>query len=195
VEITGYPVFHGDSAPGSMMILLEFVDGARALFTGDLLCPLLRAKDWAKLHGVDVLYADANTRFPYPRSGHWSIVDYDPAEKGVSKKLSDWTEGQHPSYLVTPDARGFEKHTHEYLDQFLDEAYNGQTPCSSIFQFVKLIALKQVHLVHYSGYEDYKHHGETIMTDDALLAWTRGKWANATSPFWNVPKPGDCINL
>lgn len=199
IEITGYPVFHGDFAPGAMMILLNFVDGSKALFTGDLMCPLLRPQDWTEICGVDVVCVDANTRFPYPRSGHWSIVNHDPKKRGLSSKLNDWTEGKHPSYLITPHSRGFEKRTHDYLDEFLRQGLQYQTPCWSIFEFVRLIEPKQVQLVHYSGYEDHQHHdGQEIMTDPVLLEWTEQEWA-VFAPMpriaWNVPKPGDIIRL
>jgi hypothetical protein len=196
VGITGYPAFHGDFAPGAMMILLDFFDKRwRALFTGDLLCPLLRPEDWDELHGIDVVCVDTNTRFPCPNSGHWSIVDHDPGKQGMSDRLKAWHQGQHPSYLVTPHVQRFEERKYAYFDQFLRDAYNGKPPCLSIFEFIERIEPKQVHLVHYSGYEDLQNHGEAIMTDNALIAWTKAEWPNATSPSWDVPKPGDLVGL
>jgi hypothetical protein len=189
-----------------MMILLEFPDGYRALFTGDLLCPLLREEDWLRLRDfeqVDVICVDANTRFPWPRSGHWSIVANDPGKTGMSSELTKWTQRERPSYLVTPHAQNFDERTYHYFDQFLSETYNRQTACCwSIFEFVERVKPRRVQLVHYSGYEDNKHRRQEIMTDDALLAWTKGEWAREVwaraipselEISWEVPKPGKLI--
>lgn len=198
VVITAYPVFHGDFAPGAMLVVLDYGDEqrhARAVFTGDLLCPLLRQEDWGALRDADVVYVDANTRFPWPRSGHWSIVRNDPDHPDVSAALSAWTQREHPSYLVTPHARGFEPVTHSYLDQFLSEAYRGAALCWNIVDFARRLQPKLVQLVHYSGYEDLKYHRQAVMTDRELADWTRVAAAGPEPILWSVPGPGDRFPL
>ena len=78
LKLTFYPVFHGESALGAGMLYFELPENnsfRNAIFTGDLLCPLLRKKDYEVLQGCEVVYADANNRYPYPNSNHWSIIN------------------------------------------------------------------------------------------------------------------------
>lgn len=77
LSVTAFPVFHGAFAPGACLMLLEYAENdshAKAILSGDLLCPLIEPNDYALLHGARVAYVDANTRFPYPSSGHWSVI-------------------------------------------------------------------------------------------------------------------------
>ena len=41
VKVTAYPVCHGPRAFGAMMLVLNFENGKKVIFTGDCLCPLL----------------------------------------------------------------------------------------------------------------------------------------------------------
>lgn len=43
LTVTFFPVYHSKQAPGSSMILIEIKD-KRIIYTGDLLCPLIRKK-------------------------------------------------------------------------------------------------------------------------------------------------------
>jgi hypothetical protein len=191
--IKSFPVFHGDHAPGACLMLVEYRPLAqppvKAILTGDLLCPLLRKQDYDSLLNPAVVYVDANTRFPWPRSGHWSIVPR-------SATLDDWREGLHPSYLVTPHSRNFEPVTHGFLDDFLNEQRNCRDLCWTIRDFVERINPPKVQLVHYSGYEDQKHHGEAILTDEQLLSWVERTVHTREQPTsWHIPLPGDTFEL
>lgn len=203
LSLIAFPVFHGDYAPGASLLLAQYRTDTRslpyqAIFTGDLLCPLLREQDFERLRGAHVIYADANTRFPWPRSGHWSIVDHD-ARKGIgtqSTAIVSWKQRFHPSYLLTPHSRGFEEVTHFFLDEFLNQVGAGHKLYWSIFEFVRRIQPQDVQLVHYSGYEDLKHHEQAILDYERLLDWTQNEARRLDlSVQWRIPKPGDCLPL
>ncbi len=188
-----FPVFHGDYAPGACLMLVEYRPPARppvkAILTGDLLCPLLRQQDYESLRNPAVVYVDANTRFPWPPSGHWSILPR-------SAVFDDWREGLHPSYLITPHARSFEPVTHGFLDDFLHEQRHCHDLCWTIRDFVERVQPQKVQLVHYSGYEDQQYHGEAILTDEQLLAWVeRTVDRGGQAGFWGVPQPGNIFTL
>ena len=77
VELTAYPVYHGNSAYGAAMIVAEVKNAGnkkqKIIFSGDLLSPLIRETDYTRLQGAKYLFADVNNRFPYPRTNHWSL--------------------------------------------------------------------------------------------------------------------------
>jgi len=86
VTVTPLPFYHGRSALGAAMFLFKIEEKERkikALFTGDVLCPLLRDIDYTTLEGIDLLVADANNRYPYPKSNHWSVL------QGLNNQKSD----------------------------------------------------------------------------------------------------------
>ncbi len=94
LHITAFPVYHGPYAHGACLILAEY-GGERAILSGDLLCPLIAEGDWVKLQGAKVAYVDANTRFPWSESGHWSIIEKnDDGEEVIDSErrgsVSDW---------------------------------------------------------------------------------------------------------
>ena len=204
ITLTAFPVFHGDFAPGAILVLAEFKleEGAsseKAIFTGDLLCPLLRENDYERLQDAKVIYADSNTRFPWPKSSHWSIAEDAPKDSRNPYPFTKWSQQDCPSYLVTPHARGFDLDTHLFLDQFLCEALPGKIKiCWSILEFARLVQPGNIQVVHYSGHEDQEYHQQAILTDDELLKWTQDAAASAnlsSSISWKVPKPGDIFTI
>ena len=57
LELTPFPVYHGPSAPGAILLLAEVVNQGeprKAVFTGDVLTPLLRAEDYDGLKTTTV---------------------------------------------------------------------------------------------------------------------------------------------
>ena len=82
IKLMPLPVYHGDRAPGPNMLVFQInlPDGSdrKIIFTGDILCPLLRKADFRLLSGAVMLFTDANNRFPYPASNHWSITGESP---------------------------------------------------------------------------------------------------------------------
>ena len=87
--ISAFPVFHGEGARGSAMLLVEYTNGestSAVLFTGDLLFPMLRNKDYLTLSEAQALYIDCSNRFSYPASNHLSFTA-DAAENGIQSGI------------------------------------------------------------------------------------------------------------
>lgn len=188
LQLKALPVFHGDYAPGASMILTELQEAEssfRVLFTGDLLCPLLRRSDVEELRAVVAVFADCNTRFPWPRSNHWSIV-----VEEYRKVLETWDRYGKLEALRRPHAG----------DPSEEQYFSGVDPESTqlfwaVDEFVEAIAAKNVCVVHYSGYEDAKHHGRDILSDEELVTWIRGGGARAGSVEWHIPRPGQLCSI
>jgi len=177
MELIFYPVFHGESAAGAGMLLFEYEHNNRmykALFTGDILIPLLRKRDFEHLQSCDVVYTDANNRFPYPNSNHWSVMRPEISGKEESEFLKSWlkSKGNNTNWLVRPNIPvKFNKTIHGFFEEFLKETLSGQQLVLSVFDFCKKIDVRNVNLIHYSGSEDYKHYGKDIFNTDEFQAW------------------------
>lgn len=211
LRMMAFPVFHAAHAPGSILVMVEYApdtnesrDPVRAIFTGDLLCPLLRNSDWPVLTGVKVVFADANARFPWPDSGHWSIVSTPPAQSPKGRVLDDWRTQAKQADLIKPHNPDLSAQRRSFLGQFCADINAHVNPhqslCLSIFDFAEHIHPSDVQLVHYSGYEDHKHHGQAILTDQQLLDWTQqtaqaSGYSHVPSISWGIPKPGDYFQL
>jgi hypothetical protein len=177
LSVTALPVFHGMYAPGSCLLLLEYTENgayAKAILSGDLLCPLIEPHDYTLLHGARVAYVDANTRFPCPPSGHWSILH---ASSGANP-LPNWMANLKLDDLLAPDAGMVSIPRAMHLDRVL---------CWSIDTFVERVAPQSVALVHYSGYEDSTVHHEAILTDVELRQWV---CSNLDAQTWYIPLAG-----
>jgi ribonuclease BN (tRNA processing enzyme) len=206
LQVTAFPVFHGDFAPGASLLLLEYAEAAhrKAVLTGDLLCPLLRHSDFERLRDADVLYVDAYSRFPWPRTNHWSFAAYDPRQgrETESTELTAWRRDYPLTYLITPHTRAFERQTHRqyyrFFDDFLLEALQDRSQlCWSIVEFAQRIQPQRIQLVHYGGHEDLRHYGQAILNDEELLSWTQREAlsCNLAAEAWSVPRPGDLLRL
>jgi phosphoribosyl 1,2-cyclic phosphodiesterase len=206
LKVTAFPVFHGDFAPGASLLLVEYAEAAhgKAVLTGDLLCPLLRQADFELLRGADVLYVDAYSRFPWPRTNHWSFAAYDPRQgrETESAELAAWRREYPLTYLITPHTRAFERQTHRqyyrFFDDFLLEALQDRSQlCWSIVEFAQRMQPKRIQLVHYGGHEDLRHYGQAILNDEELLSWTQREALsyNLAAETWSVPPPGDLLRL
>ena len=189
LKLTFYPVFHGESALGAGMLYFEFPEYnnfKKVLFTGDLLCPLLRKDDYETLKNCDIVYADSNNRFPYPNSNHWSLSFNDK-----NNIFGNWQKAKlRLSYLIRPNLPvKFNKHIHNYFEQIIKE---DKELCFSVLEFANKINAKNVNLIHYSGSEDKKHYKKEILTEKKLAKWTniQAKKQNIKSKFF-VPKVSD----
>lgn len=194
-----YPVYHGERSLGPGMLVFEarHVDGQdrKVILTGDVLCPLLRKADYRVLRDADYLIVDANNRYPYPGSNHWSISPGAPDGSGESKYLKAFREKISCTHLVAPHipvARDPE--VHAYFDEFL--AYCNEKLPLSVFDFAAMTGPRKILLVHYGGIEDRNHNGEEILNPVQLE-----NWANAEAEIRNirsefiVPLPGDLYKL
>ena len=198
MNITFFPVFHGESASGSGMLFFEFTKpekNYKALFTGDILIPLLRKRDLVKLQDCDIVCTDANNRYPYPNSNHWSVLRPELINEPDSEFLNGWlkSKGRKINWLIQPNVPvKYNKTIHGYFEEFLKEIYQGQELFLSVFDFSKKINTKNVNLVHYSGAEDFKHYGKEIFNTEKLQSWVNenAKTVNLESKFI-VPKVGN----
>lgn len=168
IYLTCFPVYHGQGAVGASMLLFE-TGGKRILFTGDLFSPLLRETDYQQLFGVDLLVVDANNRFPWPRTNHWSFAGHPDHPMERSEPLR--------SFLQETEQTGFTAPHQEdcrtaYFRQ-LEKEWNVAIQPFTILEFLNRIRPRKVVLVHYSGTEDQKYYGEPLLNAGELESWVR----------------------
>lgn len=190
LSVTAFPVFHGAFAPGACLMLLEYTEGssrAKAILSGDLLTPLVEPSDYDLLSGAAVAYVDTNTRFPSPRTGHWSLTEKVSKSASDPNPLKTWFGQQDIDRLLSvhKGAQGFEA----LCESFKSSVNSLHELCWSIDTFVKWAEPQSVALVHYSGYEDAKEHNEVILTDTELLDWASSEACSKT--IWRVPRVAD----
>ena len=175
VKVTPFPVYHGKSADGAAMLFFnieEQNEKRRILFTGDILCPLLRDEDYITLNNIDLVVADANNRYPYPDSNHWSIL------KGLnneqSRFLEEFIERSTIGTFLYPHLKN--KISDNYcrcFDYFLNQEFHPNRFHFTIESFIKSINPQKVAFLHYSGDEDEKYYNEDILKDSELIDWIR----------------------
>jgi glyoxylase-like metal-dependent hydrolase (beta-lactamase superfamily II) len=195
LEVIFYPVFHADSAPGSGMILFkEKKAKSKALFTGDVVCPLLRNIDFLELNNCNVVYADTNNRFAYPESNHWSF-SIAPEGTGNNPFFDAWynEKGKNLSWLIHPNLpQIFDPQILAYFNEFVKEQMTNPLLCFTITDFVKKILPVKVNLLHYSGSEDKRHNNQDIFNEKQLEDWAKQMAKKTgTSASFHVPKVGD----
>ena len=162
--VTTYPVYHGSSAIGASMLLFQIrekTQTVKTLFTGDILCPLLRKEDYDVMQNVDLLVCDANNRFPYPKSNHWSIIEGKDGQQ--SKYLKDFINESSMGTLLSPHLKNisFESYS-RCFDYFLNCEYHPDEFHFTAESFIKAIKPKKVAFLHYSGSEDEKYYKSKI---------------------------------
>jgi len=200
LQVTPFPVFHGSSAFGASMLVFEVSDNqisSKAIFTGDMLCPLLREKDYQFIKKSDVIYIDCNNRFSYPKCNHGSLIVTMPENNSESKFLTTWKKENDISFLITPHlGKKYDISKHSYFDEFLSENPDLRKIPFSIFDLIKMTDIAKVNLVHYSGYEDKKYYDQDIVDDRTLEKFAIEKAISCkfTSKFL-VPKVGDIYEL
>ena len=177
-----------------MLVFETAVNGEqprKIIFTGDILCPLLRKADYRYLQDADLVFMDANNRFAYPNSNHWSITPDEPGGTGESKFLKAFREQISCTHLIAshiPVVRDPEAHA--YFDEFL--AYCNERVPMSVLEFTAMTHPRTVMLVHYGGIEDQNHNGQEILNPVQLENWTnaQAETRKLDSEFI-VPRPGD----
>jgi glyoxylase-like metal-dependent hydrolase (beta-lactamase superfamily II) len=200
LQVTPFPVFHGSRAFGASMLVFEFSDNqirSKAIFTGDMLCPLLREKDYRFIKGSDVIYIDCNNRFSYPKSNHGSLITTMPENNSESKFLTEWKKENYISFLINPHSEKKDDIAkHNYFDEFLSDNPDLAKIPFSIVDFIKKTNIPLVNLVHYSGYEDKKFYDQDIVDDKTLekFAVEKAISCKLTSKF-SVPKVGDIYEI
>jgi glyoxylase-like metal-dependent hydrolase (beta-lactamase superfamily II) len=195
--ITFYPVYHGDRVRGPGMLVFETDEvgekSHKIIFTGDILCPLLRETDYRNLQNADMIFVDANNRFPFPGSNHWSITGDAPESSVESEFLKTFRKQISFNHLISshlPDSG--DPGIRAYFDEFLNNRIEN-IPLS-VIDFVRLINPGKVLLVHYGGIEDLNYNRQDILNPVQLEEWAR---AQATKRKMGcefiVPRPGDII--
>ena len=173
VSLIPFPVYHGQSAEGASMLYFKVKENdqyKRILITGDILCPLLREQDYDIISNVDILVADANNRFPYPKSNHWSILN--GVNNQPSEILNKFIMSNTIAILLFPHLK---KQTSDNYSCSFDYFFNNQKQISdfqfSIYDFVRRTNPKICVLVHYSGTEDEKYYNHSRLSDLELNDW------------------------
>ncbi len=193
MNVTAFPVFHGDHARGAAMLLTEITTtGKRVLFTGDVLLPLLRKYDLENLRDVDWLITDANNRFPYPKTNHWSVVRKEPEDQ---KYLHSWLEKITKDILMGP--HNFQSYVnYQYLLDFFRDFPEKEDLILTLFDFAARLRPRRLLLSHYSGVEDEKYYGEPLLDTPGLEKWGQQMTEEAGLPGQvHVPDTGEIISL
>ncbi len=192
ITVTAFPVYHGPHARAAAMLLVEVAPARRRLlFTGDVLLPLLRERDLERLGGVDWLITDANNRFPYPKSNHWSVSRH----PGDEKFLEPWLEEMTPDKLMAP-------HNHQsyanyqYLLGFFEDFPDKKDYLLTVLDFAARIRPGHLLLAHYSGLEDEKYYGEKLLDTEGLRQWSQRTASSAVpGTTVRVPETGEILSL
>jgi len=200
IRLSTYPVFHGEMAPGPLMLVFELKlpekeETVKIVFSGDLLCPLLRKADYRYINDSSMFFLDANNRFPYTSSNHWSICSEGPDGRSESKYLKSFRQQISCTHLIAgqlPVIR--DEIVHAYFDEFL--AYCDESIPFSVFDFCKKVTSKKTMLVHYSGMEDKNHGGEDILNPVQLENWANAEAERrGIDSHFQVPQPGDLFEI
>jgi hypothetical protein len=194
-RISAFPVYHGPAAPGASMLLFE-TDGQKVLFTGDLFGTLLRKRDLAKLEGIDLLVVDANNRFPWPRTNHWSVAGQPVHWMTRSNLLEAFIEKITWETISVPHLPNAGKETDDpYFLELMEEGPPG-SQSFTMLEFLGSVIPRNLMPVHYSGAEDLKHHGEAVLNQADLQRWLEKVIRSAGIPSGTVmPEPGQIIPL
>jgi hypothetical protein len=174
LTITAFPVFHGDTAIGASMLFFENNASAMkpVLFTGDMLCPLWRKKDLFVLQKTSLLYIDSTNRFPFPGCNHMSFTNKMPASGVKSHLLTEWLNKISITDLIVPQMVSKPNKTvKKYFEEFLSDWKSHAELTYCITDFLKLIPVKSVNLVHYAGTEDRKLYNQQIFGKQELKEW------------------------
>ncbi|MBN1952230.1 MAG: MBL fold metallo-hydrolase [Bacteroidales bacterium] len=195
IELTPFPVYHGDGAEGAVMLFIEFPgsDQQPVIFTGDLLCPLVRRKDIALLSRAAWMFTDCNNRYPYPESNHISFSP-DTPDGHVSQGFSSWLETKNTESLIRP-------HQHEsmipeeilYWEEFKNDFPDIASLPYSVMGLLQWIDPAELMLMHYFGYYDQQLFGEYLMHREELCAWAKQTAGDAgfRHTIIRAPKTGE----
>ncbi len=193
MTVTAYPVYHGSHARGAAMLLVEMGEaGKQLLFTGDVLLPMLRRTDMDRLNGVDWLVTDANNRFSYPKTNHWSVMRRQPED---TEYLKPWMESLSEDILMQP--HNFQSYVnYQYLLDFFRDFPGKEAYILTVLEFAGHIRPVNLLLSHYSGLEDEKYYGERLLDTPGLEKWGQEVVKRAgLNIMVKVPETGELIGL
>ena len=170
MTVTAFPVYHGVHARAAAMLLVEIVPaGKRLLFTGDVLVPMIRQGDLEMLRGVDWLITDANNRFPYPKTNHWSVVRRHPEDE---KYIGPWLKELTEPLMMVP--HNFQNYTnYQYLLDYFRDFPEKEDYILTVLDFATRIRPRNLLLAHYSGLEDEKYYKDVLLDTPGLEKWAQ----------------------
>ncbi|MBA7522084.1 hypothetical protein ES705_14197 [subsurface metagenome] len=196
--VTAFPVYHGESARGASMLFFEGEGLQPAIISGDLLCPLLRKKDYQTLNRARVMFVDTNNRYPDPLSNHTSFTSRLPGKKEKADKLTMWFNSTSLKRLVDPHiCSNCHTSIRHYFDEFMTDWKQVSDVPHTILELNKLLKIPEVYLVHYFGYYDRINYSEDLMNTHMLEKWANNcaKEMNMYEEIFKVPQVGELINL
>lgn len=173
--VTAYPVYHGIGAIGASMLLFEQISMKQlVLFTGDMLCPLLRKKDIPVICKTKKIFVDTNNRFPDPESNHISFAGKLPGRSEVTVKLKNWFSTMYIEDLLVPHKSSADaKNYKDYFEEFLcDWEKIAEIPHTTV-DFLSLIPIPEVYLIHYWGWYDRNNYGEELLDENSFRDWIK----------------------
>jgi glyoxylase-like metal-dependent hydrolase (beta-lactamase superfamily II) len=191
ITLTGFPVYHGPGAVGASMLLFE-TGGKRVLFTGDLITPLLRKTDYGTISDPDLLVVDCNNRFPWPRTNHWSFAGHPRDPMRRSDTLHAFLRETGNEKFSGPHLGGGPgRTTADFMEQVMAE-WDSATQPFTVLEFLARINARRVMLIHYSGTEDQKYYGASVLSADGLRKWVTETAARAgCGSKFMIPEPGE----
>jgi hypothetical protein len=158
------------------------------------LCPLLRKKDIPVISKAEKLIIDTNNRFPDPESNHISFAGRVPGSSGDPDKLKNWFSSKRIDDLLVP-------HVSQSGKRYFKEFVSGREELSEIphttLDFLSLIPVPEVYLVHYWGWHDKKNYGENYLDEHSLAEWAKetAHSSGLKGTEFYVPKVGEFIDL
>jgi hypothetical protein len=200
LSVTAFPVFHGMGAMGASMLLFEQkkIGSHPILFTGDLLCPILRRKDFQTIERVKKLFIDTNNRFPDPGSNHISFARKIPGTKEDPFLLKNWFQNRKIKDLIQPHAVEPESKEYKwYFEEFLSDWKDIMEIPHTTIDFLAAHNIPFVYLVHYWGWYDSKNYGEALLDEPSLLKWVNStaRTSGLNNIEFCIPKVGEFIAL
>ncbi len=173
VKVQPFPAYHGRSANGATMLHFITVNDSvknRILITGDILCPLLREQDYEAISGVNIMVADANNRYPYPNSNHWSILK--GVDESTSGILQEYINKISVKTLLYPHLLDKTKVNYwKSFDYILENNIQLSDFHFTISSFAERISPQKTVLMHYSGSEDEKYYKQKRLSENEFESW------------------------
>ena len=172
LTVTPIPVYHGESAVGATMLYFTYsdqIETKRILFSGDILCPILREQDFEFLSKLDLFVADANNRYPYPKSNHWSVLN--GLNHAESSLLTEFKKDVTIAKILYPHIHNSSLSYSRCFDYFFNRQERIDQIILSIVDFVSILKPVKTVLLHYSGTEDEAYYNKKRLTNHELKQW------------------------
>jgi hypothetical protein len=198
MEVTAFPVYHGKNSKGASMLFFEGKIFHPVIITGDMLCPLLRKKDYHSISRAAAMFIDTNNRFPDPHSNHASFVPFVKDSEAYAEKLLKWFKTMSLEKLTYPHTgNDSDQSVQEYFSEFLKDWQKTNELPHSILDFNEYLNIREVYLMHYFGYYDKINYNEELMDRQSLENWANqvAKEKQMKEVVYKVPQVGNLIYL